>query len=253
MKILIVNDDGVFAAGIRALVEVLAPHYEVYVVAPTRERSAMGHALTLFRPLRVEELPENYFAGAKAVYTVDGTPTDCAKIALTKILNFKPDLVISGINHGPNMGVDIIYSGTVSIAMEGTLYGIRSLAFSLNDNKVLHFEEDAKVIPDIVNMLVSNDDLWESNTFFNINLPALKNIGEPKGMKFTTLGNRMYADDYDERIDPRGRKYYWLSGELQTSDKDPSSDIVACENGYISITPISLDLLNKPVLDKLLK
>lgn len=253
MRILVANDDGIQAAGIKALVESLSQEHEVHVVAPTKERSAMGHALTLHRPLRVEKLPENYFKNVKHSYTIDGTPTDCIKIALNKILDFTPDLVVSGINHGPNMGKDIIYSGTVSIAMEGSIYGIKSIAFSLNDMKMKDFEEEAKYVPQIVNQLLALGDKWNSDTLFNVNIPSLEGLpdNKPKGIKFAPLGRRMYTDDYDHRVDPRGRSYYWLAGEIVEKDRNPQSDVVLCKDGHITITPVTLDFQNQDLLSEM--
>lgn len=244
MKILVCNDDGIHAAGLRSLCTALiGKGYEVYVVAPDKERSASGHSLTLHRPLRVEVIPGDFFPGAKEIYAIDGTPADCVKIAINKVLDFKPDWVISGINHGPNMGSDVLYSGTVSAAMEGAIYGIKSIALSASQYKTKDFDEEASFVPEILDRLLSENFKWPAKTIFNINLPVIPRE-EVKGMVLTTLGSRMYKDTYEERMDPRSRFYYWLSGDLLTTDDDPESDVSKVTNGYISITPVTFEMTN---------
>ncbi|MDJ0625820.1 MAG: 5'/3'-nucleotidase SurE [Candidatus Caenarcaniphilales bacterium] len=244
MKILVCNDDGVHAAGLRSLcTSLISKGYEVYVCAPDKERSASGHALTLHRPLRVDILDKDFFPGAKAIYAIDGFPADCVKIAINKILDFKPDWVISGINHGPNMGSDVLYSGTVSAAMEGAIYGVKSVAISVSEYKTTDFDEEAYHVPKLLEKLGSKEFKWPSKTIFNINLPVLPKE-EVTGMALTTLGSRMYKDTYEERMDPRSRFYYWLSGDLLTSDNDPESDVSRAAEGCISITPVTFEMTN---------
>ncbi len=250
MKILVCNDDGIYAAGLRALCKVLVPTgHEVYVVAPDKERSATGHALTLHRPLRVEKMPSEFFEGVKNAFAIDGTPADCVKIAINKILEFKPDWVISGINHGPNLGADILYSGTVSAAMEGAIYGIKSLALSSAEYKTDHFDGAASFVPKILDLLNESSFEWPNKTVFNINLPVTP-PEQVKGIALANLGSRMYKDTYEERVDPRGRFYYWLSGDLIKSDPDPESDVSRLAEGYISITPITFEMTNKELMAK---
>lgn len=250
MKILVCNDDGIYAAGLRALCKALVPTgHEVYVVAPDKERSATGHALTLHRPLRVEPMPEDFFEGVKNAFAIDGTPADCVKIAINNILEFQPDWVISGINHGPNMGPDVLYSGTVSAAMEGAIYGIKSLALSIAEYKADHFDSPASFVPKILNLLNEAEFSWPSKTVFNVNLPIIPSE-QVKGLALTNLGSRMYKDTYEERVDPRGRFYYWLSGDLIKTDPDPESDVSRLAEGYISITPITFEMTNKELIGK---
>lgn len=242
MKILLSNDDGIHAAGIKALAEELAKKHKVYVVAPNRERSAMSHAITLNRPLRLVHLDNNFFAGVKAVYTCDGTPADCTKLGLNKLLDFKPDLIVAGINNGPNLGMDIMYSGTVSAAAEGLVQGIKSIAFSHVKHKESGYEQDAVVACETIEALISKEHIWKEKTLFNVNLPDLID-GEHKGIYITNLGHRMYTDQYEKRQDPRFKDYYWISGNLIEMDQDPDSDVVKCRDGYVSITPITLSFV----------
>ena len=206
MKILISNDDGLLANGIRALIEALAPCHDVYVVAPDRERSAAGHSLTLHTPLRVEEVNAKY--GAKRCWMTTGTPGDCVKLAINAILEKDelPDLVISGINHGPNLGADIL-------------------------NKI-----DIKRIP--------------PKTILNINVPGLEkeDIG---GVAVTELGSRMFTDAYEKRIDPRGKVYYWMAGELVNEPEDAATDIAAVRNNKISITPVTYEMTRTNIMQDL--
>lgn len=250
MKILISNDDGILANGIRALIEALAPHHEVYVVAPDRERSAAGHSLTLHTPLRVEEVDPKY--GAKRCWMTTGTPGDCVKLAINAILepHEKPDLVISGINHGPNLGADILYSGTVSCAMEGAMMGYPSIATSLASmrNEYEDFKFTARFVAELINRL----DAYQipPKTILNINVPGLEkeDIG---GIAVTELGNRMFTDEYEKRVDPRGKVYYWMAGELITEPEDAATDIAAVRNNMISVTPITYEMTRENLMKEL--
>jgi len=250
MNILISNDDGILANGIRALIEALSPKHDVYVVAPDRERSASGHSLTLHTPLRVEEVEPKY--GAKKCWMTTGTPGDCVKIAVNSILsnNELPDLVISGINHGPNLGGDILYSGTVSCAMEGALLNIPSIAVSLAS---LHSEyEDFKLTADFTAKFIEKLGSYKipQKTVLNINVPGLEKE-DISGVSVTELGKRMFTDDYEKRIDPRGKTYYWMAGELITEPEDAKTDIAAVRNNKISITPITYDMTRKSFMTEL--
>lgn len=250
MKILISNDDGIQANGINVLVKILGREHDVYVVAPDRERSASGHSLTMHTPLRVDEVET--IEGAKRCWSTSGTPGDCVKIALSAILSEeeKPDLVISGINHGPNLGGDILYSGTVSCAMEGALMGYQSIAVSLaslnhdSENFRMPAEFVAKLIKKLKNYTIP------PKTILNINIPALDKEDIIDAVA-TEMGGRMYTDCYDKRVDPRGKVYYWLAGELVTENENSNTDIVAIRNNKISITPITYDMTRRGHLDNL--
>ena len=247
MKILISNDDGILANGIRALIEVLGVDHEVYVVAPDRERSAAGHSLTLHTPLRVEELEPKF--GAKRNWVTTGTPGDCVKIGLSAILeeSEKPDLVISGINHGPNLGADILYSGTVSCAMEGAMLGYPSIAVSLAS---LNYEYDAFLFAaNFVNKFLPKikEIDFPKKTILNINVPALS-AEDISGVAITKLGTRMFTDTYDKRIDPRGKVYYWMAGELIRNDENDGTDINAVRWNKVSITPVTFEMTHKSIM-----
>ena len=251
MKILISNDDGIAANGIRALTETLSKEHEVYVVAPDRERSAAGHSLTLHTPLRVEEIEETR-NGAKRTWVTTGTPGDCVKIAINAILSPEeiPDLVISGINHGPNLGSDILYSGTVSCAMEGAMMGYPSIATSLaslrNEYEDFHFA--ASFIAELLNKL--DTYIIPPKTILNINVPGLEKE-DIAGISITELGSRMFTDAYERRVDPRGKVYYWMAGELINEPEDASTDIAAVRNNKISITPVTYEMTRVNIINDL--
>lgn len=250
MNILISNDDGINASGIKALSEAIGKDYNVYVAAPDRERSAAGHSITLTTPLRVDEIePLN---GSKKSWSVTGTPGDCVKIALNAILKPEemPDLIISGINHGPNLGYDILYSGTVSCAIEGAMFGIPSLAVSLN---ILSSEyNDFRFAANFVNTLIPKlkDFKIPSRSILNINVPSVspEDIG---GIAITEMGGRMFNDKYEKRIDPRGKTYYWMAGELSGASEKENTDIEAIRRNQISITPLSFDTTRKEIISDL--
>ena len=250
MKILISNDDGLLANGIRALIEALAPCHDVYVVAPDRERSAAGHSLTLHTPLRVEEVNAKY--GAKRCWMTTGTPGDCVKLAINAILEKDelPDLVISGINHGPNLGADILYSGTVSCAMEGAMMGYPSMATSLAsmNTDFEAFKVSAEFVADLLNKI--DIKRIPPKTILNINVPGLEkeDIG---GVAVTELGSRMFTDAYEKRIDPRGKVYYWMAGELINEPEDAATDIAAVRNNKISITPVTYEMTRTNIMQDL--
>lgn len=242
MKILISNDDGIAANGIRALTEELSRRHSVYVVAPDRERSAAGHSLTLHTPLRVEEFDQGH-NGAKRTWVTTGTPGDCVKIAVNAILSDseKPDIVISGINHGPNLGADILYSGTVSCAMEGAMLGIPSIAVSLASMKSEY--EDFKFPARFVSSLLDRIKGFQfpKKSILNVNLPNL-DPEDISGVAITELGRKMFTDAYEKRVDPRGKVYYWLAGELINEPDDAKTDIAAVRNNKISITPVTYEM-----------
>ena len=250
MKILISNDDGILSNGIRALIEALSSCHDLYVVAPDRERSAAGHSLTLHTPLRVEEIDAKY--GAKKCWMTTGTPGDCVKLAINAILaeDEKPDIVISGINHGPNLGADILYSGTVSCAMEGAIMGYPSIAMSLASLRNEY--EDFKFASEFIAQLLNRLDKYKipPKTILNINIPGLEKE-DIAGIAITELGNRILTDDYEKRIDPRGKVYYWLAGKFVTEHENANSDIAAIRNNKISITPITYEMTCKNIMREL--
>lgn len=251
MNILISNDDGIAANGIRALTEELSQNHDVYVIAPDRERSAAGHSLTLHTPLRVEELEESK-SGAKRTWVTNGTPGDCVKIGISAILSEdeQPDFVISGINHGPNLGSDILYSGTVSCAMEGAMLGIPSIALSLATMNADY--EDFKFSARFVNALLEKLKSFQfpKKSILNINVPKLDS-DDIAGVAVTELGRKMFTDAYEKRVDPRGKVYYWMAGELINEPEDAPTDIAAVRNNKISITPVTYEMTRTQTLDDL--
>lgn len=235
MHILLTNDDGYFAPGIQTLYEVLANHngYDVSIVAPDGQRSATGHSITLFNPLFVtEHLLKESFKG----FAISGTPSDCVKLAIQGELIPKPDLLISGINQGPNLGTDIFYSGTVSAAMEGVLLGIPSIAVSLASFEYQDFEPAAAYLAENLNLFLK----LNHKGLINLNLPG-KPRHEWQGLKVTRLGKAVYENIFEQRTDPRGRLYYWQSGTM-TPDNESDTDLRAIQEDFISITPVHSDL-----------
>ncbi|WP_459195405.1 5'/3'-nucleotidase SurE [Wukongibacter baidiensis] len=237
LKILVTNDDGIFAEGIYRLAKKLSEKYEVVVVAPDRQRSATGHAITMHNPLRAKKI--KFFDTDLNAWSVDGTPSDCVKLALEALLQEKPDFVISGINDGPNLGTDVLYSGTVSAAVEGAIHGIQSIAVSMAYTRDIDFNVGA----DFANKMVDELRLKKlpPHTLLNINVPkgSKEELG---GAKITTLGIRRYKNAFEKRHDPRGNEYYWLSGEVINEAQGEDSDISCIENKYVSVTPIHYDL-----------
>ena len=233
MEILVTNDDGIHADGLSALAKALRPLGKVTVIAPDREQSAASHALTLHRPLRIKKVEEG-------VLSVDGTPTDCVLLGVHGFLKQKkPDLVVSGINHGPNMGNDTSYSGTVAAAIEGTLLGIPSIAISLATWEGADFEPAGEVARELVKTLL--DRGLRTGMCISVNIPPIPRPAM-KGIRVTRLGKRVYHDVIVEKTDPRGKLYYWIGGEDPTWEHDELSDFNAVSEGYVSVTPLSLEL-----------
>lgn len=239
--ILLTNDDGISSTGLKTLAETLGSIGEVYVVAPETEQSAVSHALTLHRPLRFQETGSN-------IFYVNGTPTDCVVIAVNKLLPRMPDILISGINHGGNLGDDISYSGTVAAAMEGTILGIPSVAVSLvtdyMDNgdyrkRAARFMRAAEYAKKMAIKILQKG--LPRDTLLNINVP---DTGTIKGVKITKQGKLSYDNAIRELSDPRGRTCYWIGGGIPQWEEGEKTDLDAVRNGYISITPVHLDLTN---------
>jgi len=234
--VVLTNDDGVHAPGLAALEKALAELGDVYVVAPEREQSACGHALTLHRPLRALQMGERRFS-------VNGTPSDCVNMAVLGFLPETPVLVVSGINHGANLGDDVTYSGTVSAAMEGTILGVPSIAVSLVDGG--DFEVAGRVAR-LVAMRVLVGGLPD-HTLLNVNVPPRP----PRGIRMTRLGHRVYKEKIVEQTDPRGRSHYWIGGGEARWDDLEGTDMGAVHDGYVSLTPLHLDLTNHRALVQL--
>ena len=234
--LLLTNDDGVHASGLQALAEALAELGDAYVLAPEREQSACGHALTLHRPLRVARLGERRFA-------VNGTPSDCVNLGVLGFLPERPVLVVAGVNHGSNLGDDVTYSGTVSAAMEGTLLGVPSIAVSLAEGG--DFAGAARVARQVAARVLVEG--LPRKTLLNVNVPA----GTPRGIRVTRLGHRVYSEKIVEQSDPRGRTHYWIGAGEATWEDLEGTDMGALHEGYVSVTPLHLDLTNHRALAQL--
>ncbi|MBV6623372.1 MAG: 5'/3'-nucleotidase SurE [Rivularia sp. (in: Bacteria)] len=248
MRLLISNDDGIYAKGVRTLANTMAEAgHDVSVVCPDRERSATGHGLTLHQPIRAE-IVESIFHPKIKAWACDGTPSDCVKLALWALLDSPPQLVLSGINQGANLGTEILYSGTVSAAMEGLIEGIPSIAFSLTSYSSSNFEVGADFAKTLVEQLSQKAKL--DSMLLNVNIPAVES-SQIKGVKFTRQGVRRYVDVFNKRVDPRGKTYYWLTGEVLEDVEPPVNynlpenipiDVSVVQDNYISITPLHYNL-----------
>jgi 5'/3'-nucleotidase len=239
--ILITNDDGVYSPGIQILAKRLRELDNVAIVAPDRERSAAGHSMTLHRPLLIEEVRES-------MYSVNGTPTDCVNIAVKGLLKETPRLVVSGINKGPNLGDDVTYSGTVAGAMEGILLGIPSFAISLAAREDFLFAEAAEVALRTADRVLKQG--LPAGTLLNINVPNLP-VAEILGTRITRLGKRIYHQMTVERVDPRGKKYYWIGGGEPDWEREEGTDLDAVDRKFVSITPLHLDFTDYSSFDRL--
>ncbi len=230
-QILVTNDDGVHSDGIHALADAMRALGDVLVVAPHVEASAIGHALTLRRPLRMEQLRDR-------VYEVDGTPTDCVNIALTKLYAVPPHLIVSGINKGYNLGDDVTYSGTVSGALEGALLGVPSIAVSQERTQGTYDFSHSSAAAARIAAMVLRDGVIAPQTFLSINVPG----GTPRGFRLTVQARRNHVTTVDERVDPRGRPYYWIEEGENAWEPHDRSDFQAVREGYISVTPLQPDM-----------
>ena len=245
MKILVSNDDGISSQGIFQLVKELKQIGDVIVVAPQTEQSAAGHSITMKVPLRVEEY---YINGALFGYAVNGTPADCIKMGIKNILKEKPDIVISGINNGSNAAINVIYSGTVSAAREAAIMDVPAIAISVTDHNPKHFEYAAKLSARLAKLVCANK--LKTGTLLNVNVPDLAE-NEIAGVKLTMQGRSKWDDYYEERVDPYGNKYYWLTGKLLIQDENIEKDQIALKNNYASITPIHFDLTDYEMFEKM--
>lgn len=237
--ILVTNDDGIYSEGLRKLAEALKAVGDVVIVAPDREQSAASHALTLNRPLRLLEVETNE-------WIVDGTPTDCVNLAVLYLMkNKRPDIVVSGINFGPNLGDDVTYSGTISAAFEGALLDIPSIACSALIGEHFSFDRCASMAAELTGIVLAAPR--NPSVVLNVNFP----VSEFKGVRITKLGKRMYGEGVIERLDPRGKKYFWIGGEPPIWHQGEGTDFEAVERGFVSITPLHLDLTHHQSIEGL--
>lgn len=257
LNILISNDDGIFALGVRTLANTLAQAgHQVTVVCPDRERSATGHGLTIHQPIRAEQV-NSVFESQVHAWSCSGTPADCVKFALSAVLDERPDFVLSGINHGPNLGTDVLYSGTVSAAMEGALEGIPSIAFSLASFTNWEFQPAANFALKLITQLATTE--FTSSPLLSVNVPPVAET-EITGVLVTRQGLRRYIEKFEKRLDPRGKSYYWLAGEIIEDIEQPEdinlpphilTDVQAIRDRYITITPLQYNLTNAAVVKQL--
>lgn len=249
--ILITNDDDITSKGIRSLVEAVKDLGKVVVVAPNSPQSGMGHAITIGEPLRMNKMDIFKEMGVEAWQT-SGTPVDCVKLAVDKVLHRKPDICLSGINHGANHSINVLYSGTMSAAMEAAIEGIPSVGFSLLDYSYdADFTASKEVVKKIVTQLLLNK-IKEKHLLLNVNIPAIA-AEKIKGIKICKQAYAKYEEDFAERTDPHGKKYYWLTGVFKNFDKGRDTDVWALEHNYVSVVPVQFDLTNYSLKQKLEK
>ncbi len=244
--ILITNDDGVMAPGIRHLVKFMLELGEVVVVAPDKPQSGMGHAVTMTVPIRLEKITVN---SGHDEYSCSGTPVDCVKLAVNKVLKRKPDLLVSGINHGSNASISVIYSGTMSAAIEGSMETIPSIGFSLLDYR---FDADFMPAKKYVQRIAKNvlENGLPKGICLNVNIPAVKE-NEIKGVKICRQARGNWNEDFDHRTDPLGKEYYWLTGEFVLHEDSNETDVWALKNNYISVVPIQFDFTAHDVIPEI--
>lgn len=251
MNVLLTNDDGIYSKGLISLAKMISKIAKIYIVAPDRERSAISHAITMHKPLRAKKvtIPEMPKHSIEQCWKVNGTPSDCVKLAIEALLKNKPDLVLSGINKGANLGTDIMYSGTVSAAIEAAIAGIPAIALSINSYNILNYDYPIKFVKKLCKKMREN---YLPDIILNINIPYLAKH-KIKGVYITYLGQRKYKNVFVKRKDPRGKVYYWLAGDVVETTEDVGSDIWAVRNGYISITPLHFDLTKYSVIEDIRK
>lgn len=240
MRILLSNDDGIMAPGINALRQTLEKIGEVTVVAPDRPRSATGLGITIHKPLRTEEI--KFPDSSSICYAINGTPSDCVKLAIQALMPVKPDIVVSGINQGPNLGTDVLYSGTVSAALEGVINDVPAVAVSLASWESHDFSYAADFTSRIIKVVLEQG--LPEETLMNINIPVTAPGQRPPQVSITRLGKRRYENIFEKRQDPRGKTYYWMGGEVSDIHADPDTDISAVKRGDVSITPLFFDVTN---------
>jgi len=242
VRVLVTNDDGIHSPGLRALVEVIAQGAEAYVVAPEHQRSATGHAITLHKPLRAFPVT---IPAAVSAWAANGTPADCVALGVLDLLGFRPDVIVSGINAGANLGREITYSGTVSGAMEGAIFGIPALAVSVDAFEHVRYDVAAAFASDLVRLIAERG--LPPDALLNVNVPNLPREAI-RGVAITRLGRGRYLSKLEKRLDPRGQAYYWRTGQPSAEEEDPGSDGYALRHGYISVTPVQMDMTHEPLL-----
>jgi 5'-nucleotidase len=248
MQILLTNDDGVFAPGLRALRKELMRLGDVTVVAPAMEQSGVAHSITLLEPLVVKQVED--VDGTMLGWKVEGSPADSVKLGICELLPKPPDLIVSGINSGSNAGINVLYSGTVAAAIEGAFFGITSIAISLELSEHFDFPLAAKNAAQVVKIILANKPA--DGSLFNVNLPA-HSRGEPRGIRVVPMGLRRYGEGFEQRQDPRGRTYYWLTYNPPFYLEGPETDVTSLCEGYITVTPLHFDLTRYEAIDTIAK
>lgn len=248
MRILLTNDDGVYAPGLRALRQELQKLGEVTVVAPAGEQSAVGHSITLLTPLIVQEVRDD--DGQPLGWAVEGRPADCVKLALLELLPTPPDLVVSGLNAGSNAGINVLYSGTVAAAIEGAFFQCTSIAVSLEytEPRPLAFARAAQLARQVIEQILKHP--LSNGTLFNVNIPSLEK-GPIQGIRTVPQNVARYHESFDRRVDPRGRVYFWSGQDFRCSEPHPDTDVTALTEGYITVTPLQFNLTHAALLQKM--
>lgn len=246
MQILAVNDDGIHAPGLRAMRDALRKLGDVQVVAPLIEQSGVSHRITYLHPLMVKEIREG---GEHYGWAVDGSPADCVKMGILEFCGERPDLIVSGINSGANVGINVLYSGTVAAAIEGAFFGITSVAVSLSQGTPPDYEVTARRALKLIQQLLERCP--RRGTLWNMNFPDTTDAG-PRGVKLCSMGVRRHTDTVEKRIDPRGRPYYWSGLDpVQNHELDPGTDVKEIDGGYVTLTPLHFDLTETSLLETL--
>jgi 5'-nucleotidase len=245
LRILLTNDDGIYAPGLRALRKQLLKLGSVTAVAPATEQSGVGHSITLLTPLVVQEVVEE---NSRIGWLVEGSPADCVKLACLELLEEQPDLVVSGINMGANAGINVLYSGTVAAAVEGAFFGLKSIAISLEYSDYPNFDHAAELSVRVISQILEHDP--EPGSLFNVNLPELRG-GEPAGVRVVPQGVVRYHEGFERRVDPRGRIYFWSKIDYVPRPHEGETDLSALGSRYITVTPLRFDLTDRLKLDEM--
>jgi 5'-nucleotidase len=243
MRILVTNDDGIMAPGILALRRALTALGEVTVVAPITPQSAVSHGITLTEPIRVHRVA---LGDGVTGFGVEGRPADCVKLAVLELMPERPDLVVSGVNLGANVGINVLYSGTVAAAVEGAFYGVPAVAVSIEDSDAADYDGAARIARRLIDQLIQKD--LGRPVLLNVNVPDLSR-GTPKGVKVAVQSTKGWHEAWEQRRDPRGRTYYWLIGDKEVEDEGVDSDVAALAGGYVTVTPLRFDLTDRARMD----
>ncbi|HEX4148950.1 MAG TPA: 5'/3'-nucleotidase SurE [Pirellulales bacterium] len=242
MQILLTNDDGIYAPGLRAMEHELTRLGDVCVVAPAVEQSGVGHSITFLRPLVAHEI---YEGDRRRGWAVEGSPADCVKLGVFEFCGRRPDLVVSGINGGLNAGINVLYSGTVAAAIEGAFFEITSVAVSLEFNEHADFPRAAQMAREVIERLLAQQD--PRPQLFNLNIPTAA-LGRPYEVRVVPMGVNRYGEDFEKRVDPRGRNYYWMLGTMPALPSEPETDLTALAKGLVTVTPLDFDLTDRAAM-----